>query len=45
VIAWVGLATAGVGLVTALVNGWLSMRHRREDDQRFADVHDKLNGG
>ena len=36
---------AGSALFTALLNGYLSIRHARYDNERFAAVDRKINGG
>lgn len=39
--AWISAIAAAV----AAVNGVLQWRHRREDDRRFAEVHEKISNG
>jgi Na+/alanine symporter len=43
--ALVTLATALAGLGTAVVNGLRWRRHAAHDDRRFAEVHDRIDGG
>ena len=39
------LVEASAAVVVAVVSVWGQVRHRRHDDERFAEVHRKLNGG
>ena len=41
-VSWISLATALVGLLTALINVWFSREHRINDNERFAEVHNKI---
>lgn len=42
---WAAWVTAIAGLVTALGNVWRYQRHACHDNERFAEVNGKLNGG
>jgi hypothetical protein len=41
----IATVVASAAMVTATINGILGMRHRREDDARFAEVHKRITNG
>jgi hypothetical protein len=43
-VIWAAWVTAAAAVAGTVLNAWQGRRHAREDDKRFADVHERLNG-